>query len=129
MTFLHETFTAIIIALIVAGITDAIVLIVARYLTLKRFTIEKIQRFESGNPPLSIPKYVLIMQYIPFLFLFMACEPIVVLLLLFAVSIRFTIIQYLTTLGIALLLTLPMIYVIYKLGVEIAYRPEKKASR
>ncbi len=129
MTSIYESLAAIIIVLAVCAITDIAIVIVARYLAPRRPTILKVQRFESGNPPLSIPKYVLMAQYMPYLLLFLACEPIFVLLLVLAVSTKLSPTLYSATLGIVLLITLPLIYLAYKLSVEVAYSPEKRVRR
>jgi NADH:ubiquinone oxidoreductase subunit 3 (subunit A) len=63
------------------------------------------------------PKYTLPMQYSGYMFLFMAVEPIIVLLLLYSAhpSLSFTMLLLLS-----LLLLIPALYVGYKITLEIA---------
>ncbi len=110
---------ALIIGIVVAIalITDVAILILAKLLPRYRPTEVKMQRFEAGNPPVGIPKWVLPMQYLGFMILFMAAEPIIVLLLLFAAFPTLDV--YAITL-IAFVLLLPAIYVGYNYSLEIA---------
>ena len=107
----------IFIVIAIALITDAAILILAKILPRYRPTNIKMQRFEAGNPPVGIPKWVLPMQYLGFILLFMAAEPIVVLLLLF--SAHPTIDVYALTL-IGFVFLLPAVYVGYNYALEIA---------
>ncbi len=109
-----------IIVLLVIGVaiaTDVIILLLAKIFPKYRPTEVKLQRFEAGNPPIGTPKWVLPMQYIGFMILFMAAEPIIVLLLL--LSAKPSIDVYAATV-IAFILLLPAIYVAYNSALEIA---------
>lgn len=85
----------------------------------------KQSRWEAGNLPIKYPKYTLPLQYLGFMFMFMAAEPIIVILLLFA---AYPAVNYYIVLLLALLLLLPAIYVGYKMSVEMAYRPISKSK-
>ena len=61
---------------------DLIILIIAK-LVPKRVESEiKEMRYEAGNVPTEKPKHALPFQYVPYLILFLAVEPIAVLMLL-----------------------------------------------
>ncbi|AEA46552.1 NADH-quinone oxidoreductase subunit A [Archaeoglobus veneficus] len=98
---------------------DAVIVLLAKTLTPKKPTPVKTQRFESGNMPIGIPKYVLPMQYVGFLILFLGCEPVVVLLLILA-PLRTAIPLILLT----LLMLIPAIAYSYRLACEAAYGGE-----
>ncbi len=105
------------IVIAVALVTDAAILILVKILPRYRPTDVKLARFEAGNPPLGLQKWKLPMQYIGFMLLFMAAEPIIVLLLLF--SAFPTLDVYVITL-LAFIFLLPAIYVGYNYSLEIA---------
>jgi NADH-quinone oxidoreductase subunit A len=85
----------------------------------------KQSRWEAGNLPIKYPKYTLPMQYLGFMFMFMAAEPILVILLLLA---AYPAVNYYIVLLLALLLLLPAIYVGYKVSLEMAYRSISKSK-
>ena len=80
-------------------------------------TLVKMQRFEAGNPPLAAPKYVLPMQYAGFLIMFMAVEPVLVLLLLFS---AYPTIDAIALILISIVLLIPVVYVSYQYALDIA---------
>lgn len=114
---LIENTLIVVILVAVALITDIAVLILAKILPRYRPTDVKISRFEAGNPPLGHQKWTLPMQYIGFMIMFMAFEPILVLLLLFSATPNLDI--FALTI-IAFLLILPALYVAYNYSLEIA---------
>ncbi len=99
----------LLICVLVDGVLLALVKILPRY---DRTEI-KTMRWEAGNPPMKNPKYALPMQYFGYMFLFMAAEPIVVILFLFAAcpGLNFTVLLLLS-----MVLLLPAIYVGYKIA-------------
>ena len=103
----------IFVSVMIVGALLLLVKILPRY----NLTEIKTMRWEAGNPPMKFPKYTLPMQYFGYLFLFMAAEPIIVVLLLFSAhpSVSFTILLLLS-----LLLLLPALYVGYKITLEMA---------
>jgi len=74
----------LIIGLIIAVsvLIDLVVVLLAKLLPPKVKSDVKYLRYESGCIPVEKPKFVLPFQYIPFVMLFLALEPIAVLLLL-----------------------------------------------
>jgi len=110
---------ALIIGIVVAValITDVAILVLAKLLPRYRPTEVKIQRFEAGNPPLGVPKWTLPMQYLGFMLLFMAAEPIIVILFLFS---AFPTLDVYALTIIAFVLLLPAIYVGYSYSLDIA---------
>jgi NADH:ubiquinone oxidoreductase subunit 3 (subunit A) len=101
----------------VCVLVDLILLLLVKVLPRYNLTEIKTMRWEAGNPPMKFPKYTLHMQYFGYLFLFMAAEPIIVVLLLFSAhpSVSFTLLLLLS-----LLLLLPALYVGYKITLEMA---------
>jgi NADH:ubiquinone oxidoreductase subunit 3 (subunit A) len=101
----------------VCVLVDLILLLLVKVLPRYNLTEIKTMRWEAGNPPMKFPKYTLHMQYFGYLFLFMAAEPIIVVLLLFSAhpSVSFTMLLLLS-----LLLLLPALYVGYKITLEMA---------
>ncbi|HDS44556.1 MAG TPA: NADH-quinone oxidoreductase subunit A [Methanomicrobia archaeon] len=110
-----ENVLIIVVLIVVAVFIDAVLLLLVKVLPRYNLTEIKTMRWEAGNPPLEFPKYTLPMQYFGYMFLFMAAEPIVVLLLLFSAhpSLSFTLLLLLS-----LVLLLPAVYVGYGLTRE-----------
>ncbi|MBE8539777.1 NADH-quinone oxidoreductase subunit A [Geoglobus acetivorans] len=104
---------------VVSFVVDVAVYLLANILPKKNPTPLKYERWESGNISVGFPKYTLPMQYFGFLVLFMAFEPVVVLILLFAM---FPGLDYLKFLAIALVSMLPAFYFSYKLADEASHR-------
>lgn len=112
-----EAVLIIAILILICVLTDGVLLLLTKTLPRYNPTEIKMWRWEAGNPPMRFPKYTLPMQYFGFMFLFMAVEPIIVLLLLFSAhpSLSFTMLLLLS-----LLLLIPAIYVGYKISLEMA---------
>jgi NADH:ubiquinone oxidoreductase subunit 3 (subunit A) len=112
-----ENILIIAVLIVVAVLIDGVLLLLVKVLPRYNLTEIKTMRWEAGNPPLEFPKYTLPMQYFGYMFLFMAAEPIVVILLLFSAypSLGFTLLLLLS-----LVLLLPAVYVGYGLTLEMA---------
>jgi len=105
--------------IVLSVVVDIAIYTLSRILPKRNPTELKYLRWESGNISVGLPKYTLPMQYFGFVILFMAFEPIVVLLLLFAM---FPGINYLKFLAISLISLLPAFYFSYQLACESADR-------
>jgi NADH-quinone oxidoreductase subunit A len=116
MAMLENTLVVVIVVA-VALITDIAILVLAKILPRYRPTDVKISRFEAGNPPVGLQKWTLPMQYIGFMIMFMAFEPVLVLLLLFSGTPTLDV--FVLTL-LAFVLILPALYVAYNYSLEIA---------
>uniref|UniRef100_A0A7C2SP28 NADH-quinone oxidoreductase subunit A n=1 Tax=Archaeoglobus fulgidus TaxID=2234 RepID=A0A7C2SP28_ARCFL len=116
MAMLENTLVVVVV-IAVALITDIAVLVLAKILPRYRPTEVKVSRFEAGNPPLGLQKWTLPMQYIGFMIMFMAFEPILVIILLLSGTPTLDVIA-LTIL--ALILLLPALHVAYNYSLEIA---------
>ncbi|NVM23585.1 MAG: NADH-quinone oxidoreductase subunit A [Desulfobacterales bacterium] len=105
------------VLVLICVLVDGILLLLVKVLPRYNLTEIKTMRWEAGNPPMKFPKYTLPMQYFGYMFLFMAAEPIIVILLLFSAhpSLSFTMLLLLS-----LLLLLPAIYVGYEITLEMA---------
>ena len=114
---LVENALIVLIVIGVAILTDIVIVLLAKIFPKYRPTEVKLQRFEAGNPPVGTPKWVLPMQYIGFMLMFMVAEPIVVLLLLLAATPTLDVMA-LTTIAFTLLL--PSLYVAYNYSLHIA---------
>ncbi len=112
-----ENIIVVTFLLVLCVAIDVIILILAKVLTMKKPSTAKIQRFESGNPPIATPKFVLPMQYVGFLLMFLGCEPILVLFLLLSLKP----LEFVHLLVIGLILLIPAIYASYKCAYDIAY--------
>jgi len=112
-----ENVLIIAVLVIVCVTVDGVLLLLVKILPRYNLTEIKTMRWEAGNPAMKFPKYTLPMQYFGYMFLFMAAEPIIVLLLLFSAhpSLSFTMLLLLS-----LLLLLPALYVGYKISLEMA---------
>jgi NADH:ubiquinone oxidoreductase subunit 3 (subunit A) len=105
------------VLILICVLTDGILLLLVKILPTYDPTEVKMMRWEAGNPPMKFPKYTLPMQYFGYMFLFMAAEPIVVILLLFS---AYPVKGFSVLLLLSLLLLLPAIYVGYKIALEMA---------
>lgn len=112
-----ETALIIGVLVLICVLVDVVLLLLVRILPRYNLTDIKTMRWEAGNPPMKFPKYTLPMQYFGFMFLFMAVEPIVVLLLLFS---AYPGASFVVLLLLTLLLLLPALYVGYKITLEMA---------
>lgn len=113
---MQEAIVAILL-LILCLIIDGAIVVLAKVLPKYNPTFVKTQRFEAGNPPLAAPKYVLPMQYAGFLIMFMAVEPVLVLLLLFS---AYPTIDAIVLILISIVLLIPVVYVSYQYALDIA---------
>ena len=98
---------------------DLVIVVLAKVLTPKKPTPIKIQRFESGNLPVGTPKYVLPMQYVGFMMMFLGCEPIIVLLFILS-PLR----EAIPLLLLTFLMLIPALYYSYRFAYEAAYGGE-----
>ncbi len=114
-----ENVMAVLLLIAVCLAIDGIMVFLIKFIPMKKPTPVKLERYESGHIPTIPPKHTLPMQYFGYVFMFMACEPILVLLLLFVASPNvFTIL--LTILAFVLLT--PAFYVSYRYSLDIAYK-------
>lgn len=112
-----ENLLVLLLIVAVALITDLAVLILIKILPKYRMTPVKIQRFEAGNIPIGHPKWVLPMQYLGFVVIFLALEPVFVLILL--LSTVPTADVYAFTL-FALALLIPALYAGFSYSMDVA---------
>ena len=112
------------VLILICVLTDGILLLLVKILPRYDPTEVKMMRWEAGNPPMKFQKYTLPMQYFGYMFLFMAAEPIVVILLLFS---AYHGLSFLVLLLLSLLLLLPAIYVGYKIALETAEQKIEKS--
>jgi NADH:ubiquinone oxidoreductase subunit 3 (subunit A) len=108
-----EAILLIVVIVLICVVTDGLLLVLVKLLPRYDLTEIKTMRWEAGNPPMKNPKYALPMQYFGYMFLFMAAEPIVVILFLLAACPGF---NFTVLLLLSLLLLLPTIYVGYKIA-------------
>jgi NADH:ubiquinone oxidoreductase subunit 3 (subunit A) len=101
----------------VCVLVDLILLLLVKILPRYDLTEIKTMRWEAGNPPMKFPKYTLSMQYFGYMYLFMAVEPVVVLLLLFA---AYQTVSFMMLLLLSLVLMVPAIYAGYTITFEMA---------
>jgi NADH-quinone oxidoreductase subunit A len=105
------------VLILVTVLIDLVLLLLVKILPRYNLTEIKTMRWEAGNPPMKFPKYTLPMQYFGYMFLFMAAEPIIVILLLFS---AYPSGSFMILLLLSLLLLLPAIYVGYTMTLEMA---------
>lgn len=111
------------LVLLVCILMDVMLLILSKIFPRYHLTAVKTSRWEAGNVPTWYPKYTLPMQYMGFMFMFMAAEPILVIILLFS---AYPAVSFYVILLLSLLLILPAIYVGYKITIEIAKESGEK---
>ncbi len=122
-----ENVVLVALVLLICVVTDVALLIIVKLLPLYYPSELKTSRWEAGNPPIKYPKFVLPMQYLGFMFMFMAAEPIIVVLLILSAypSQDFVVLTL-----VVLLLLLSAIYVGYRTSLEIAgLKPEYGGRR
>ncbi len=102
--------------LVVCVLTDVAILTLAKILPKYNLTDLKVSRWEAGNLPVPNPKSALPLQYLGFMFIFMAVEPILVTLFVF--SAYPTDINFYVMLALSFLIILPAIYVGMKTTAE-----------
>ncbi len=105
------------VVLAVCVLTDVSLLLLIKILPVYYPSDLKESRWESGNLPIQHPKFTLPMQYFGFMFMFMAAEPVIVLLLLLS---AYPSLEFIAVMLVVLLLLLPTIYVGYKAALEVA---------
>ena len=120
---MNEVVLVVILLIALCLIIDGILVLLIKVIPMKKPTPLKYERYESGNLPVTPPKYTLPMQYLGYMFMFMACEPILVLLLVLMVNLS-TITMLLTSL--IFLVLVPPLYVSYKYSLELAYTKMKR---
>jgi len=99
-------------------VMDIALLIISKILPMYYPSEVKQSRWESGNLPLKNQKFVLPMQYFGYMFMFMAAEPILVVLFLFSAYPRAP--NFIIMLLLSLLLLVPAVYVGYQVSNEMA---------
>jgi NADH-quinone oxidoreductase subunit A len=102
-------------------VIDGAILILSKILPRYRITEIKESRFEAGNIPIRNPKHRIPMQYFGYMYMFMAIEPVLVLLLLFSV---YPSLNFYTLLAITAILFVPAVFFGYKLTLSMAYGRE-----
>ena len=112
---------AIVVAFVIvlSFIVDVAIYSLSKILPKRKPTDLKYTRWESGNISVGFPKYVLPFQYFGFVVLFMAFEPIIVLMLLFSLFPKIAFFQFLLIAWISLL---PALYFSYKIAYDAAER-------
>ena len=115
---MNEVVLVVILLIALCLIIDGLLVLLIKVIPMNKPTPLKYERYESGNLPIVPPKYTLPMQYLGYMFMFMACEPILVLLLILMTN-PSTITILLTFL--IFLLLIPPLYVSYKHTLELAY--------
>lgn len=101
--------------LVVCVLTDVMILALSKILPRYNLTDLKRSRWEAGNLPVPNPKSALPIQYLGFMFIFMAVEPILVTLFIFA---AYPGLNFYIILIVSLLIVLPAIYVGVKVTKE-----------
>ena len=107
------------IVIVVCLLLDGIILGLTKILPKRNPTDLKYLRYEAGNIPLGVPKWTLPFQYYGFMIMFMALEPVLVMLLIFSV---FPSMSSAYLLAIALVMFLPALYFTYNYAVNVANR-------
>jgi len=113
-----ENALIVVLLFAVCIVMDIALLILSKILPMYYPSEVKQSRWESGNLPIKNQKFVLPMQYFGYMFMFMAAEPILVVLFLFSAYPRAP--NFIIMLLLSLLLLVPAVYVGYKVSVEMA---------
>ncbi len=113
-----ENALVVVLLFVVCIVMDIALLILSKILPMYYPSEVKQSRWESGNLPIKNQKFVLPMQYFGYMFMFMAAEPILVVLFLFSAYPRAP--NFIIMLLLSLLLLVPAVYVGYKVSVEMA---------
>ncbi|MGC8542527.1 MAG: NADH-quinone oxidoreductase subunit A [Vulcanisaeta sp.] len=123
MSAFIDALAILIVLVVIALITDAAIMYVARKLAAKNPNVVKLQRYEAGNPPTGEARYVFPIQYVGFLLMFLGVEPIIVILLILSsAAVAALPITYMVV--AILIVALPSIYVGYKYALKMAYPKE-----
>jgi NADH-quinone oxidoreductase subunit A len=107
--------------IVISLVMDGAILILTKILPKYNITEIKESRFEAGNLPIRNPKHRIPMQYFGYMYMFMAIEPVLVLLLLFA---AYPSLDFYMLLGISAILFIPAVFFGYKLTLSMAYGRE-----
>ena len=107
--------------ILISLVMDGAILVLAKILPRYKKSEIKILRYEAGNLPIRNPKKRIPMQYFGYMYMFMALEPAVVLLLILAI---FPGMSFYILLAISAIAFIPAIYFAFKLTLEMAYRGE-----
>jgi len=104
--------------ILISLVMDGAILILSKILPRYKKSDIKILRYEAGNLPIRNPKKRIPMQYFGYMYMFMAVEPVIVVLLLLAV---YPTLNFFLLLGISALIFIPAIYFAYKIALDMAY--------
>lgn len=105
--------------IVVSLVIDGAILVLSKILPRYKKSEIKILRYEAGNIPIRNPKKRIPMQYFGYMYMFMAVEPVIILLLVLAV---FAGLSFFILLAVAAIAFIPAIYFGYMLTLEMAYR-------
>ena len=123
MSAFIDALAILIVLVVIALITDAAIMYVARRLAARNPNPSKLQRYEAGNPPVGEARYVFPVQYVGFLLMFLGMEPIIVILLILS-SAAVMALPIVYIILAVLVIVLPSIYVGYKYALKMAYPKE-----
>mgnify|MGYP001773049982 CR=1 FL=1 len=118
---------AVLFLVFIGLVVDGLILLIRRIIKVRVTSPVKVMRFEAGNVPVGSVKSTLPMQYVGFLLMFLAVEPIVALLL--ALSISFTSplnVGYILLFTAFIITYSPLIYVAYSDVKYIAYEAPRR---
>jgi NADH-quinone oxidoreductase subunit A len=113
-----ENALIVVLLFAVCIVMDIALLILSKILPMYYPSEVKQSRWESGNLPIKNQKFVLPMQYFGYMFMFMAAEPILVVLFLFSAYPRAP--NFIIMLLLSLLLLVPAVYLGYQISNEMA---------
>ncbi|MCW7075794.1 NADH-quinone oxidoreductase subunit A [Methanosarcinales archaeon] len=101
---------AIVIGVILAVcvLTDVMILALSKILPTYHLSDLKVSRWEAGNLPVPAPKSLLPMEYLGYMFIFMAVEPVVVAILVLSAV---PALNFIILLALSFVLIVPAIYV------------------
>jgi NADH-quinone oxidoreductase subunit A len=113
-----DSVVVVIAVVVISLIMDGAILILSKILPKYTHNEIKISRYEAGNIPIKDPKSRIPMQYFGYMFMFMALEPVLVLILILAVT---PTLSFFAILGVTALLFIPAIYSGYRITTSMAY--------
>lgn len=123
MSAFVDALAILIVLVVIALITDAAIMYVARRIAARNPNPVKLQRYEAGNPPVGEARYVFPIQYVGFLLLFLGIEPVIVVLLILS-SAAVLALPITVMILVLLIILIPNIYVGYKYALKLAYPKE-----
>ncbi|KXB04879.1 hypothetical protein AKJ48_01125 [candidate division MSBL1 archaeon SCGC-AAA261O19] len=107
----RPTLITILLALVLPSIGILIGATLARVLTPREYSVEKLDRYEAGNPPYGRARGFFPMQYYPYLIIFLTVEPVMIYLFLVLMALHeSTIAVGLLFVGLSVLLALPLVF-------------------